>query len=329
MAKFIQTPETFFVEEIPLAECCGFGNHLWVTFSRKSMSTFFIASKLKNILKIKETEIGIAGNKDKLATAIQTISLPSRLEPKIFNAFKSIGAEILSAKLHNEKLRMGQIAGNKFKILIDIFSREDYENISEKIDDAQKKGFPNFFGPQRVSDEHSIEEGKKIFLNKSSKNGNRKNRFLVSVFQSAVFNSYLKNRIKKQLYPNPIIGDIVKIGEKLVVLSDGLKNRGEWENEAILTGPIIGSKMILPLGDPLTLEKEAVEKYGIQFDEIFLSRARGSRRECCSKPKEIAIKIISEKKVELSFTLQKGSYATTLLKFIGVETAIDKSGKED
>jgi len=321
MAKFIQSPETFFVEEINLFEPSNEGSHLFVTFSRKSMSTFFVANQLKKILKIKETEIGIAGNKDKLSTAIQTFSLPARLETKIIKAFEQIGAEILSCKLHNEKLRMGQILGNRFKVIFEVDSLKECEELNKKLKEIKEKGFPNFFGPQRVSDVNSIEEGKKLFLNKSLKKGDRRNRFTVSVFQSVIFNDYLKARIERNLYPEPIVGDVVKIGDNFCVLKEKVET-SDFIEKIILTGPIIGSKMVLPFGESLVFEKSIVESFGISYEDIFLARAKGSRRCCVAKPKEIKLETISEKLLKLSFELPKGSYATTLLKHLGVELSL-------
>lgn len=326
MAYFIQTPETFFVEEIPLSDTSGEGNHLFVTFLRKSMSTFFVASQLMKILKIKETEIGIAGNKDKLSTAIQTFSLPARLEPKILKAFEQIGAEVLSYKIHNEKLRMGQIFGNRFKIIFNVDSAKEYEELCKKLKECEDKGFPNFFGPQRFSEINSVEEGRKLFLNKSIKKSDRRNRFLVSVFQSAIFNDYLQGRIENNLFPEPIVGDVVKIKDKFFVLKTKVDNNNSFQ-EMFLTGPIIGSKMVLPFGESLVFEKDIVEKFGLKFDDIFLTRAKGSRRCCISKPSEIKSKKITDKVAEFSFVLTKGSYATTLLRHLGIATSIPSNKK--
>lgn len=322
MARLIQTPDTFFVQEIPLIKTTNEGNHLFVTFSRRGMSTFFAASKLKKILKIKEEEIGIAGNKDRHSTAVQTFSLPARLEPKILKAFEQLGIKIISAELHHEKLRMGQISGNKFKIILEIDSKEEFENLSEKLKECEEKGFPNYFGPQRVSDEETIKEGKKLFLNKSLKKGARKDRFIVSVFQSVVFNSYLYKRIENKIYHKLLLGDVVRMGEKIVVMKEILEKKNIFTKECVLTGPIIGSKMTLPFGESLSFEKEVIEGFGISFEDIFLARATGGRRDCASFPKDIQARELSENKMEVNFTLKSGCYATTLLNHIGVKVTL-------
>lgn len=318
MANFIQSPDTFYVEEIPEIEPAGKGEHLYVTFQRKGMSTFYIASQLKKILKINENEIGIAGNKDKLSTAVQTFSLPLRLEPKILKAFNILGVNILSQQIHKEKLRIGRIAGNRFRIVLETESREDYEKLVLNMKKVEEDGFPNYYGPQRVYDAVSIEQGRKIFLNKSVKKGKRKDRFLVSVFQSSIFNSYLRKRIESKIYPTPIPGDVVRIEEKVFVLNKELEGKDCSTKGVIFTGPIIGSKMVLPIGESLSFEKAVIEDCGISFDQIFLSRAKGSRRDCIAKVGEISIREISDSRAELCFRLKSGSYATTLLEHLGI-----------
>ena len=217
---------------------------------------------------------------------------------------------------------MGQILGNKFKIILEIDSKEEFKNLSEELKECEERGFPNYFGPQRVSDEETIKEGKKLFLNKSLKKGDRRNRFIVSVFQSIVFNSYLYKRIENKIYPNLLIGDVVRMGEKLVVMKEIFENKNISTKKCVPTGPIIGSKMTLPLEESLTFEKEVIESFGFSFEEIFLARATGGRRDCASFPKDIQARELSENKMEVNFTLKSGCYATTLLNHIGVKVTL-------
>jgi len=164
MATFLKSSETFFVEEIPLIEPCGVGEHSFFKVKRKNLSTNYIASNLKNFLKIKEQEIGYAGNKDKLSTAVQTFSIPKRLEDKALLFFSKFNLEVLEVKTHNEKLRMGQIKGNRFKVKIALDIEYEEKEIEKNLKKIEIKGFPNFFGPQRVKNEESFERGRSIFL---------------------------------------------------------------------------------------------------------------------------------------------------------------------
>ena len=322
MISFNQSPETFFVEEIPVFEEDGGGEHLYVTFRRKGLSTPFLAEELRKILKIREEEIGFAGNKDKLSTSVQTFSLPARLEAKILSAFGSLGAEVLSAFRQPAKLRMGELLGNRFIIFLDHDRDGDTLDLRAGLDILEREGMPNFFGPQRLSDEDSFVAGKRIFLNQAPKGGSRRRRFFVSVFQSRIFNSYLEGRIEAGLYPVPVEGDVLldpgserefhfrEMTEELTGKLDSL--------DVHFTGPMIGARMIIPRGLSLEIDKEAVEKFGVPFASLIRSRVPGTRRAARIRVSGLRMEQLEGSRLALSFSLPKGSYATTLLKHCGV-----------
>ena len=322
MITFNQSPETFFVEELQDLEGGRQGEHLYVTFRRKNLSTPFIAGEIRKILKIREEEIGYAGNKDKLSTATQAFSLPARLEEKIPNAFNSIGAEVISSSRQPVKLRMGELLGNRFIIFLDHDDESDFIGLRSKLSAVEKDGVPNFFGPQRLSDEDSFETGKKIFLNQAPKGGSRRRRFFVSVFQSHIFNSFLEKRIAAGLYPTPVEGDVM-----IDPASDREFHLREMTEEIEkklfsldyhFTGPMIGAKMIIPKGIALEMEKAVIEEFGFPFSSLIRSRVPGARRAARIKVTDLRIEQLEGNRIALSFTLPKGSYATTLLKHCGV-----------
>jgi tRNA pseudouridine13 synthase len=322
MIEFSQTPETFFVEEIPSFEPESGGEHLYVTFKRKGLSTPFIVESLRRLLKIKEEEIGYAGHKDKLATAVQTFSLPRRLEAKILKAFESLNIEVLAASPNSCKLRMGELLGNRFRIILQYGSRDDFADLNRAIEGIRTRGLANFFGPQRLSDKESFETGRQLFLNQLGKGGTRKRRFFVSIFQSHIFNAYLKKRIDASLYPDPIDGDVLldPASEReffFAEMNEELEKRLA-SLEIHFTGPIIGSKMRLPKGMPLDLEKEAVREFGVPFESIIHARAPGGRRAARIKVDGLQTDTFEDNYIALSFSLPKGSYATTLLKECGI-----------
>lgn len=319
MAKFYQSSETFFVEEIDDYELKYEGEHLYVKFEKKNLSTPFVASFLKKYLKIREPEIGYAGNKDKLSTSIQTFSLPRRLEEKVLKALEEIKVKVISLGYGDKKLRMGQLKGNRFRIVIGLDCFEEISYIQKKLEIVSKEGFLNFFGPQRIVDNYSIGRGEKIFLNKI-KSGKRRDRFYVSVFQSELFNSYLKERMKRGMISVLLEGDILKTEEHCFILKD--MEEGKLYSKFNLTGPIFGSKMLMPKGIPLEIERYVLEKYGLSNYDVLCSRVKGTRRLIFIKPVDLMLEKIAPEKIVLRFALPKGSYATVLLREIGVECVL-------
>ncbi len=141
-------PADFMVEEIPLYEPCGEGEHLYVTVEKSGMTTFDLLHQLARALRVPEREIGYAGLKDARAVTRQTVSIPLR-RPEDVSGLELTGVRILAARLHRNKLRLGHLAGNRFRIRIhepepDALARA--ETILGVLEDL---GVPNRFGDQR------------------------------------------------------------------------------------------------------------------------------------------------------------------------------------
>ena len=110
-------PEDFQVDEIPLYEPCGEGDHLYIRVEKCGLTTYDLLRELANALNCKERDLGYAGLKDARAITRQTVSVPLR-KPDDVKGLQIPGVTILSASLHSNKLRPGHLAGNRFRIRI-------------------------------------------------------------------------------------------------------------------------------------------------------------------------------------------------------------------
>jgi tRNA pseudouridine13 synthase len=141
-------PADFFVEEIPLYEPCGDGAHLYLTVEKTGVTTFDLLRRLARAVGCPERDLGYAGLKDARAVTRQTVSLPLR-RPEEVAGLDLPGVRILSARLHRNKLRLGHLAGNRFRIRIRqpvTDARARAEAILGVLEDL---GVPNRFGDQR------------------------------------------------------------------------------------------------------------------------------------------------------------------------------------
>ncbi|NGZ59430.1 MAG: pseudouridine synthase, partial [Nitrospira sp. LK265] len=68
-------PEDFRVEERPLYLPCGEGEHLYVTITKRGLSTPDLVRRLSSSLGIKAQAVGVAGLKDSRAVTTQMVSL--------------------------------------------------------------------------------------------------------------------------------------------------------------------------------------------------------------------------------------------------------------
>lgn len=319
--RFLQSPETFTVEELPLYAPSGTGEHLYVTFRRRGLSTPHVLSQLQRALGLKEAEIGCAGNKDRDATAAQTLSLPIRAQDRLEEVFGALGAEVLSAVPHPHKLRTGKLAGNRFTVVLDLDAPEEADTLRAGCTRLEAEGLPNAFGPQRFGDSDAVETGLRLFLGTRPPGAYRRARFAVSAFQAALFNDVLAERRRRGLYPGPLAGDLMKrhdSGGEFVAAEED--DNTQWRVRALEispTGPMVGRKMTWPSGAALDLELEALARFGLNQAFVAAAKAPGARRflRVPTGPVEVHGERLA---ASLRFKLPPGSYATVLLMELGV-----------
>ncbi len=149
--------EDFLVEELPLYEPAGDGEHLYLGIQKRMMSHAELLRLLGRHFGVAESAIGAAGMKDRLAITRQTVSvhLPGRV--KEFAAASGPGSidlgtdrvAVLWAMWHRNKLRRGHLAGNRFVIRIRRIDPLAAPTIWRRLQTLERRGAPNHFGPQR------------------------------------------------------------------------------------------------------------------------------------------------------------------------------------
>ena len=328
--RFRQSADTFTVEEIPLFEPSGEGGHLYLTIRRRDMSTPFLLRRLQSSLGLKEPDLGCAGNKDRDATAVQTVSLPAALEDKALRILEDLGVDVLAATRHAHKLRTGKLRGNRFTVRIEWSGAGEHERLDAACRRAADEGFPNAFGPQRFGDGRAVEEGRLLFCGLRRGGSFRKSRFAVSVFQAHLFNELLRLRMERGLYPGPVAGDLMKkheTGGEFVAEEPG----GEIEERVLgmeisPTGPIPGRKMPRPALEAWKLEMEVFSANGLNEGSLMATRAPGARRFLRVPVGSLVIEAFDggdgpdeAGTAVLAFTLPPGSYASVLLGEMGCD----------
>ncbi|MDR2623816.1 MAG: tRNA pseudouridine(13) synthase TruD [Methanobrevibacter sp.] len=147
--------EDFFVEEIPLYEPTGDGPNLWIFIDKIGRTTLDVLLDISRELNISRKRMGFAGMKDKRAHTRQWICISnvySDEEEKIVDLKDKIyKTQFLNITRNQKKLRIGQLVGNKFRILIK--NLEDIERscntTKEVLKILETKGVPNYYGWQR------------------------------------------------------------------------------------------------------------------------------------------------------------------------------------
>ncbi len=148
-----ERPEDFLVEELPLYEPCGEGEHLYLGIQKRHMSHGELLRLLSRHFAVTESAIGAAGMKDRIAITRQTVSvhLPGRAAEGPVGEI-DLGtdrATVLWTAWHRNKLRRGHLLGNRFVVRIRRIDPLSAPRIWRGLQRLEREGCPNYFGPQR------------------------------------------------------------------------------------------------------------------------------------------------------------------------------------
>ncbi|MBT1074895.1 tRNA pseudouridine(13) synthase TruD [Geobacter grbiciae] len=143
-----ETVDDFVVEEIPLYLPCGEGEHVYALMEKRGVTTLDAIRRLARALKLSERDVGYAGMKDARGVTRQTVSLP-RMKPEEVLALELPGIRILSAVRHRNKLKLGHLAGNRFRIRVRGVVSDAPARATAILAVLERRGVPNRFGEQR------------------------------------------------------------------------------------------------------------------------------------------------------------------------------------
>jgi tRNA pseudouridine13 synthase len=335
---FNSSTREFLVEEIPLYEFSGEGEHLVLKVRKKNLTTWQMIDIFSNHLGISKKEIGYAGLKDKHAVTFQYISMPKRVEQKL-ESFEHSNIKILQREYHNNKIRVGHLKGNRFWMRFKKVLDTQKSKIESVLDYIQSSGMPNYFGIQRfgISGNNYL-EGKAIVDGKLKMRDRKKREFLISAYQSYLFNSWLAFRINLSNLLESFSEDEVEAILKLPKGSlSGIKK--QKNSFKLLEGDLY---MHYPYGRVFYEELDTASSRFIQKDisptgliagkkvksatdiaQIiekeydYSIKESGSRRYAWIFPEIISKKYLPQNAwYELEFYLPKGSYATVLVDFL-------------
>lgn len=145
---FKESPEDFEVTEILLYEPCGEGEHTYALIEKRGLTTLEMNRRLAKALEISERDIGYAGMKDAKGITRQTVSLKGT-SPETVAGLNIPNMRVLSAKRHGNKLRLGHLSGNSFRIRLREVSAAAAQLAVNCLAIIQQRGLPNYFGSQR------------------------------------------------------------------------------------------------------------------------------------------------------------------------------------
>ncbi len=312
----------FIVEEIPLYTASGSGEHIYLTLTRENRETRALIRDMTRLFHLREADIGTAGLKDRNARSTQTFSLhlhkqdPEEVARRVES---ELGVQVLNASRHGNKLRTGHLAGNRFEILVADPHPDALNFAAQKWKALQSQAVPNYYGEQRFGREgDNAARGRAILLGENrDRPGKWLKRFLLSAYQSELFNQWLARRIQRGEFMQLLTGDVARKRESggiFVVENAGLEAPRVTAGEIDYTGPIFGKKMTAAREDAAAAEADILSRAGVESGDFARARLDGSRRAARLFPDELELSFEQEAGgLRFRFRLPPGSYATIVL----------------
>lgn len=142
--------EDFLVDEIPLYQPAGEGEHIYMLVEKRGMSSFDMLREVARHFGVERGAVSHAGLKDKQAITRQVVSVhtPGKT-PEDFPMLRHERMAVLWTDLHTNKLRPGHLAGNRFSIRIRGVEPTAVVAAKRVLDRLEREGVPNRFGEQR------------------------------------------------------------------------------------------------------------------------------------------------------------------------------------
>ncbi len=370
--------EDFRVEELPLYPPSGKGEHTFFEIRKTGVSTFQALRVIAQALGVPPNHIGYAGLKDARATTYQVLSVHG-VPPEVVTALDLSNIDVVWAKRHNSKLKIGHLRGNHFTIRIRGVARSALVPCQAILDVLVQRGVPNRYGSQRFGQRgNSAQLGKavvrrdargfvKSFLGVPHRGESeavqaarsrfdadqweealrllpysmaderrtlcalirtrgdydrayaavpkRFKVFLLSAYQSALFNQVLDSRL--QTLDRVHAGDLAikHPGRSVFRVEDEIAEQPRAARfEISPTGPIFGYKMIQPLGQQGDLEADILAAEGLTLEDFRADggiKVKGQRRALRFKIHDP--ELWYDDGLMLRFWLLPGCYATVLL----------------
>jgi len=143
-----RAPEDFEVEELPAYAPSGSGEHLYLWIEKRGIGTREAIAALAEHFGRGVGDFGSAGLKDAQAVTRQWISALG-VAPERARGLELRGLRVLEARLHGNKLRIGHLRGNRFKLKLRGLDPERVPELRAGLDELAQRGLPNAFGEQR------------------------------------------------------------------------------------------------------------------------------------------------------------------------------------
>ncbi len=330
MYRLKEVPEDFIVVEIPTLAEGGNGPHLYFTLQKRNWNTLDVVKEIAKKLHVNSKNIGFAGSKDKHAVTQQLISIKGRKKEQVLGVkLESVEIEYYGAG--KEPITLGELEGNYFEIVIRNLEKEGVSEVT---------CCENYFDEQRFSSDNAeigrllvkkrfkeavalIGRDKVQEYMKKKKNDaigalrllpNRLLRMYVNAYQSYLWNECVSKYLERFEVMKKVD---YSLGELVFVNCE----------DKSLEIPLIGfSSEELESGEIKEIIATVMKAEQLMYRDFVIKQIpqlslEGEMRKVFTEVKKLEVGKFEDdelfegkKKVTVSFTLGKGSYATMIVK---------------
>ncbi|MEM6260502.1 MAG: tRNA pseudouridine(13) synthase TruD [Planctomycetota bacterium] len=396
-----QINDDFLVEEQPLYDLAGEGEHVYLFIEKNGLTTTEAVHRIARGFHMHRRNIGYAGLKDKHALTRQHLSLwlPGVEEDRVLEGIQRVNGKQPKVKIlwhdrHTNKLKRGHHGGNRFVIRLREVEPTQVVRAKAVMDVLARHGVPNYVGDQRFGyRQNSHITGKSLLLGdyeavleamlaadapseseyvkqgrgfvrageyekalevwpktlrydrqaldalrqgKSARDAvmaidSSQRGFLVSAWQSAVFNEVLSQRVKAGTFDRLLPGDLAWKHDSRATFEvdastfEADNAPGGRVEQGLLSpsGPLWGVEMPRAAGEPGRIESEALANSDVTEAQL---AGNGEDPKAVAEGRRRPLRILLKDPdlsggvdehgpyIKASFELPRGAYATMVLR---------------
>jgi len=328
------SPEDFQVDELLGFEPDGAGAHALLWVEKSGANTQWVATQLARAAGVAARDVGFSGLKDRRAVTRQAYTLPlgHADDPRHLLDIAGDGFRVLDARRHSRKLRRGSHRANRFAIVVrDVDGAID--GVPDRLAAIGGSGVPNYFGAQRFGREAgNLGRARAWSLGGAAPAERSQRGFALSAARSGLFNLVAAERVRRGDWNRLIDGEAVVLDRSASffaapVIDAPLESRCA-AFDVHPSAPLWGSGE-----SPATGPARAVEiaVLGSEPDLCRLLEQQGLRHE--RRALRLVVRDLEWRleatTLELRFELQRGAFATSVLREVLAELDEDVGGAGD
>lgn len=318
-ASYKVKPEDFQVSEHLNFEPDGEGDHLLLLIEKTGLTTQDIQSKLMDIFRLTERDVSYSGMKDKQAITKQWFSVkPGETSEAVLEKFDSDQSKICSVNRNKRKLKRGSHVSNHFIIRLSDLS-EDPSMLSERLQNIAQTGVPNYFGEQRFgTNADNVQMARQLFSGALKLSDRYRRGIYLSAARSYLFNQVLSRRVEMNNWNTYLPGDVMSLNAS--VASFRPDNWGEVLSERLQkhdihpSGPLWGEGKLKSQAQCAAVELDIISAESDLKAGLEQAGLEQQRRPLRSVPEHLKFTVENKTTLVLEFSLNKGAYATALLR---------------